>query len=109
MEAAKRVHDEAIGKGRIIHLFRFGEEFENQLHQTLQTFPPTEIESLCSSPDSTQTFLSTEFPGAASPSAVGPIQVGALSVASEPGISSILARHYQSGFAADSPVFPYLR
>ena len=108
IEAAKRVHDEAIGKGGVAHLFRLGEEIEAQLHKTLLSFSAADIESLCASADSTQTLLNTEFPGKVAP-AIGPIQVGALSEASQPGIVEILAKHYRSAFSSGTPVFPYLR
>lgn len=108
IEAAKRIHDEAIGKGGVIHLFRFGEEAESQLHETLMAFSADDIEALCRSADETQAFLDTEYAGDATP-AIGPVQVGTLDDASKPALRGILARHYLVAFTASTPVFPYLR
>jgi hypothetical protein len=105
-EAAKRVHDEAIGKGQVCHLFRFAPEFEETLHGIAVSMSPGEIESICASPDAARRELDDAAEGSVE-AAVGPKQIGALDSALHPTSIAKLAAHYLSGFDAGTPVFPY--
>ncbi len=105
-EAAKRVHDAAIGKGGVAHLFRLGPEQEEKLHDVLVSFTEAEIESLCVSGEETRAILTARYHGKSSAS-VGPMQVGSLAEALGTDAASVLAPHYLEGFAVGSPTFPY--
>ena len=106
VEAAKRVHDAAIGKGQVIHLFRFAPELEETLHDIAVSMSPGEIEAICATTDAARRELSADSTGAVAAS-VGPKQIGKLDVAIRPASIDKLAAYYLSGFDAGTPVFPY--
>lgn len=108
IEAAKRVHDEAIGKGGVVHLFRFDEEQEARLHDTLMTFSASDIETLCASRESAESLLRDDFPGTVVP-AVGAVQVGRFDETFDGRFFTIFAQQYLAAFHSGTPVFPYLR
>ena len=105
-EAAKRVHDAAIGKGQVLHLFRFSPELEETLHDIAVSMSPSEIETICASTDAARRELSAAAAGEID-SSVGPKQIGKLAVAIQPASIDKLAAFYLSGFDAGTPVFPY--
>ena len=105
-EAAKRVHDEAIGKGQVCHLFRFSPETEEKLHAAFLSMSPKEIEQICASAESAKAVL-IETAAGDSASSVGPKQIGTIRDALIPGSLSAIAAHYLSGFESNTPSFPY--
>jgi len=106
VEAAKRVHDAAIGKGQVIHLFRFAPELEETLHDIAVSMSPGEIEAICATTDAARRELDSAAPGSIE-SSVGPKQIGKLDAAIQPASIDKLAAFYLSGFDAGTPVFPY--
>lgn len=77
-EAARRVHDNHIGVGRVFHLFRLPETLEQSLFEVLQdpamaTAAHQDISSQATALAALQSFC--RAPGALQP---GPIQIGTL-------------------------------
>lgn len=102
-EAARRVHDDAIGVGCVFHLFRLPEQLEQDLRSTLaqasETVSPgsvadalVELEAL-SSRDVTST--------------PGPTHIGSVAMLNETQWVSTVASHYHAAFAAGHRSFPY--
>ncbi len=63
-EAARRVHDDAIGVGRTFHLFRLPETLEQELHRTLSTSESMAIPELVDAAIEEMRALSSLPPGA---------------------------------------------
>jgi len=105
-EAAKRVHDEVIGKGQVCHLFRFSPESEENLHAAFLSISPEDIEQICTSAESAKAVL-IETASGSSAASVGPKQIGPIRDALIPDSLSAIAAHYLSGFENNTPTFPY--
>jgi hypothetical protein len=101
-EAARRVHDNAIGVGRTFHLFRLPETLEQELHRTLTAINPS-IESV----DGAMEALKALSPRHTAPKP-GPVHIGALDMlAADARWVHVVASHYHAAFAAGIPSFPY--
>jgi len=104
--AAKRLHDDRIGRTHTVHLFRLPLECENAIHRAasrnrgdLLRTVPRRRESLMEFLDQTATEV-IEAPA-------GPIQVGELGSAfTEPGLRGI-AKHYAAAFRQGVVCLPY--
>lgn len=112
-EAARRVHDEYIGIGRVFHLFRLPESIEQAVFEVLQD-PAIrdglrrDIESQNSAAAALQA-LCAEISGDASGSLQeGPVQIGVISDLESTRWLSDAACRYQAAFDAGSRCFPYL-
>ena len=106
-EAACRVHDERIGRGRVAHLFRLPSDAEARLRRHLPSLSVDEVLRLCSG-NASLDLLTSVAGTAKTPNRVGPIQIGSLAEAGEGGTLVALASAYLTGFRANIPVFPYL-
>ncbi len=105
-EAACRVHDERIGKGRVGHLFRLSLEAETKLKAELAKLTTADLAVLCS-PEAASRFLDELAVRMKGPEGVGPIQIGPLKdMETEKGLQR-LAAVYAAGFKSGKPVFPY--
>jgi hypothetical protein len=75
-EAARRIHDDAIGVGRIFHAFRLPEALEHELHRTVGMTEGiaiiTSVEAALEELDTLSTGRVAAMPG---PVHVGPFQV----------------------------------
>ena len=105
-EAACRVHDERIGKGRVAHLFRLSTDEEMKLRAELGKLTVAEITSLCS-PQAASQFLENLAAGTKSSEAAGPVQIGSLKDLESPKVLARLAATYAVGFKSGTRVFPY--
>lgn len=101
-EAARRVHDDAIGVGRAFHLFRLPETLEQELHRTLAESKDAAVESTEAALEELKTLSSGEV--AANP---GPICVGPLDMLADARWIPVVAGHYHAAFTAGVPSFPY--
>jgi hypothetical protein len=101
-EAARRVHDDAIGVGRAFHLFRLPETLEQELHRTLAESKDAAVESAEAALEELKTLSSGEV--AANP---GPIRVGPLDMLADARWIPAVAGHYHAAFTAGVPSFPY--
>ncbi len=108
--AARKLHDERVGKGDdSFHLFRLPEELEQKYHELLLDLGcADEFNSMIADQDSALAFLEKEFAGSAS-DLIGPTKVGSIGdITSKETINSI-ANAYAFGFRNNVPVFPFLR
>jgi hypothetical protein len=107
-EAARRVHDEHIGVGRVFHLFRLPESIEQAVFEVLpdpavtdalridiesQDAAAAALQSIVDSTDSLQE---------------GPVQIGEVSDLEGTRWLSDAARCYEAAFNSGSRSFPYL-
>lgn len=107
--AAGLMHDERIGVGRVFHLFRLPEDFEQAFHQRLQEQTAIgELSEIIASHESAMGFLESEF-GKTKKKEVGPVNVGDVRDIADENVVSAISQHYLSGFRSESPVFPYLK
>lgn len=105
-EAACRVHDERIGRGRVAHLFRLTHEGEARWRGSLAQLKMAELREMCSK-DAALKLLDTLAAGAKAAAGSGPTQIGALKeVATAPGLARWAAT-YAAGFRSGTMVFPY--
>lgn len=105
--AAARIHDDAIGVGSVLHLFRLPEDFEQSIHRLLQQ------------PEHAGRMLSTVKDAESARSAIkkvaqkkqllgtGPVRVGRVTELSNHDLWRVVAAHYDAGFNASSRVFPF--
>jgi hypothetical protein len=102
-EAARRVHDDAIGVGRAFHLFRLPETLEQELHRTLAAFKEEVIvESAEAALDELKSLSLGEI--TAKP---GPVHVGPLNMLVDAQWVPSVAGHYRAAFTVGVPSFPY--
>ncbi len=109
--AAGRIHDERIGVGKIFHLFRLPEDFEQSFHQRLQDKDVIdELAPLWESKESAIGYLESNF-GKPSKPQVGPVSVGKISEVTTETVTKLIGNQYLSSLCSDdqSPVFPYLK
>lgn len=107
--AAGQIHDERIGVGRVFHLFRLPEDFEQTFHQRLQEPSVVEqLSSLIQTKDDAVRFLEREV-GTASADATGPVLVGEVAGVAEKATLASIGQAYLTGFRQDTPVLPYLK
>lgn len=105
-EAACRVHDERIGKGRVAHLFRLPRENEARLRGDLSRMEVAGLRIICSKDASLQ-LLDAVGSGAKALSGTGPIQIGTLKDINTTAGIARLAATYAAGFRSETKVFPY--
>ena len=105
-EAARRIHDDHIGIGKVYHLFRLPEEIEQDLHTTLtegKSLFPMEI---CANRDTALAELVKVASGSIS-APEGPVKIGeAKDILSSETITK-LARHYAVAFSVGTKNYPY--
>jgi len=102
-EAARRVHDNAIGVGRTFHLFRLPETLEQELHRTLSASKDTTTpESVDAAIEKMKALSSRD-----SEPKPGPVHVGALHMLADAQWVPVVASHYRAAFAAGVQSFPY--
>lgn len=102
-EAARRVHDDAIGVGRAFHLFRLPETHEQNLHRALATSQQIAvIESAEIALEQLQTLSSDNVEVK-----IGPVHVGPLNMLADAEWVPAVAGHYYAAFTAGVPSFPY--
>ncbi len=106
--AARRVHDEYIGKGRVLHLFRLPEELEHNLHNLmLQELPAdNRLEVLKDKTAALQSLAKLAGPSATK--AEGPVSVGKRIDANERKTIQKIAQVYFGAFKAGVRSYPYL-
>jgi len=112
-EAARRIHDEYIGIGRVFHLFRLPESVEQAVFEALQA-PDfchtlrTDIESRENAQAVIQALASPSTGGTAGAAQQGPIQVGTIDDIESSNWLSEVAHCYQAAFTAGVRAYPYL-
>lgn len=105
-EAACRAHDERIGKGRVVHLFRLPGDAETKLRSELSRLSVEDLLALCSK-EAALDFLDQIADGAKAANATGPVQLGTLKEMNSQDALRRLAAAYAAGFRTGIRVFPY--
>src|SRR5262245_1331459 len=108
-EAARRLHDEHIGLGRVFHLFRLPEEIERDLHRRVEE--QTGVESLFGSLATKETALSALAAlaeGDRDEAAEGPISVGKAKELFTNKAIKEMARCYSAAFERGLRSYPYV-
>lgn len=102
-EAARRVHDAAIGVGQAFHLFRQPEAVEQELHHLLREGPDMELVSSADEAlDRLKSLASVEVDPRS-----GPIHVGPLSALADARWIAQVAGYYRAAFLGNIRCFPY--
>lgn len=107
--AAARLHDERIGVGRVFHLFRLPQEFEQSFHQRLLDVSLTDdLSVILSSKINALDFLKSEF-GTSDTHEVGPRMIGNIADITNRSTVDLIGQTYSAGFQKETPVFPFFR
>lgn len=104
--AAKRIHDERIGKRRCVHLFRLALAEEMLIQRAIQQNGRASLDSMPRRRDDALKVLEAVSGQIISVDA-GPVQIGPLADAfTEAGLSE-LAKHYFAAFRQEIQCLPY--
>lgn len=104
--AAKRLHDERIGRTGVTHLFRLEPDLEMLIQRTATKDAGQMLCGILLNPESSMAELA-RLAGEEIDSPEGPVQVGLLAHAgTQQGVAE-LARHYHAGFRLGIRVYPY--
>lgn len=108
-QAAMRVHDAAIGKGGVVHLFRLPTEFEQDLHGNSSGWEQSGLPDFSGSTESAEKFLSSLAAKSSSSTqtSLGPTHLGSMNDWASPAALSKMAGVYLAAFRAGTPAFPY--
>lgn len=107
-EAARRVHDDHIGIGRVFHLFRLPESIEQGLFEIIQNNSMGDtLGRDVGSLESAETALH-ELSESSGSLREGPVQVGSILALEGTRWISDTARCYEAAFNSGSRSFPYL-
>lgn len=105
-EAARRLHDERIGKGGVFHLFRLPLPAEESLHQALQQGGFESLQASLQDRDAALAALRRYArDGLRAPA--GPVQVGTGKNMLTAFAIEELAKHYHDAFTRGIQTFPY--
>ena len=105
-EAAKRLHDERIGKGGVFHLFRLPSAFEERVHRHLLNVQGDELLAAIETGEKALSKLK-EFAESDGNMPEGPIHLGNTDkILTEHAVSE-LAMHYHDAFSKGVMTFPY--
>lgn len=104
--AAKRLHDDRIGRTGVTHLFRLEPDLEILVQRAASGQEAYALKSLPLDPENLKTKLAQLAQGEID-SPEGPVQIGILEhAATERGVTE-LARHYHAAFRLGHRIFPY--
>jgi hypothetical protein len=104
--AAKRLHDERIGRTGVIHLFRLESDLELLVQRSATQDRGKLLRELPLDRESQLAELA-RLAGEEIDSPEGPVQVGHLEQAGTVQGIAEMARHYHAGFRLNLRVFPY--
>lgn len=107
-EAARRLHDEHIGIGRVFHLFRLPEEVEHDLHLLVeaQQVDP-DFFALIANQAAGLEFLAKQAGSANIEPSVGPTAIGQAKNLSAAQAARQIARTYLAAFTHGTKAYPY--
>ncbi len=105
-EAARRLHDEKIGKGGVFHLFRLPLPLEETLHRSLLIDRADRaLAAPADAAGALDTLKKLAKGGLRAPA--GPVQIGTSRNLATPFAIEELAKHYHDAFCRGSQTFPY--
>ena len=107
-EAARRIHDEHIGVGRVFHLFRLPEAIEQAIFEIFQD--SIVAETLIKEVTSQEAVAAAlhEIADSSAPLREGPVQIGSVGDLDSADWLSIAAGCYEAAFNSGAQSFPYL-
>jgi len=105
-EAARKLHDSRIGKGRVYHLFRMPEFVEQRIHIRLQDFDPYTLLTLFKDKNTALEKLRSMTDSSLEASE-GPIQIGNWKNLFQLSYLKKVAKHYSYAFGKGIQIFPY--
>lgn len=104
--AARLVHDEHIGVGRVFHLFRLPDDVEESISRALQDEAVrVAAESVLSDSEGATGFLRS-YASSAAP-AVGPVSAGSSKMLRRESSWKEVCARYLAAFEANERVYPY--
>ncbi len=107
-EAARKLHDEHIGKGMVYHLFRLPFNIEERIHEILRDMKEDDEKQLIIKREDALEILKG-FIDSTVDAPEGPVQIGTTpKIISEFSVRE-LAKHYANAFQEDKKTFPYFR
>lgn len=107
VEAARKVHDDRIGVGRVFHLFRLPETMEQRLFESFGAQETqSRLERVAHSPAAAKDWLAA-LAGEPLESKPGPVLVGGADRLDGNGWGKVLAAKYVSAFNSGIQCFPY--
>jgi hypothetical protein len=104
--AAKRLHDERIGRTGVTHLFRLDPDLEIRVQRTASLDSGALLKGFSLDRESAMEELAL-LAGDEIDSPEGPVQVGLLDEAATDRGLAEMARHYHAGFRLGLRVYPY--
>ncbi|MDB6175051.1 MAG: hypothetical protein JWL59_4362 [Chthoniobacteraceae bacterium] len=104
--AAKRLHDERIGKAGTVHLFRLPSGLEAQVQGVVAKMPHLIKAADLFDPPKAMAYLQTKAEMEID-APEGPVQVGLLEDCATPTAIAEIARHYHAAFRTGTRVYPY--
>lgn len=107
-EAARRLHDDRIGKGGVYHLFRFPSGVEEDLHRLFFTADQKELLALLESQDTAMGALSSMVSDSVG-APEGPVQIGNLKNMLQEFSVKEIAVHYYEAFKNQKMCLPYFK
>ncbi|WP_419661913.1 hypothetical protein Dvar_23510 [Desulfosarcina variabilis str. Montpellier] len=107
-EAARRVHDERIGKGGVFHLFRFPNDMEEDLHRLMFSEDNSDRMALIESGETALDALKSMVTNSVG-APEGPVQVGDSKNMLQDTAIQELAVHYYEAFQNQKMCFPYFK
>lgn len=108
VEAARIVHDDHIGIGRVFHLFRMPEEIENSIqNQILNGIASIPLNQCCSSRESAERTLQELSQQGSINFQIGPIHIGDFEEIGTLDSIRMMAAHYLTAFQSSGQCFPY--
>lgn len=105
-EAARRLHDERIGKGGVYHLFRMPATIEETLHKTLIAMDAGNLKAALKDKAAAMLQLKAYIKNTVD-APEGPVQVGTNRHLDTEFAVSELAMHYLNAFEQGKKCFPY--
>jgi hypothetical protein len=106
-EAARRVHDDRIGVGRVFHLFRMPETVERLIFECLADKSVSEEVGDCISSGSIGQSVLVQLTPNIGRTETGPVRIGNIEMVGEPDSMAAVAAHYQAALTAHTQCFPY--
>lgn len=108
LEAARLAHDERIGVGRVVHLFRLPERFEFRIQETARDEPTLAGLIAELSEESAMNALREIGKGQPPRDAIGPTRIDSNKDLDNDGWISAAAAHYLNAFEEGRKIFPYV-
>jgi hypothetical protein len=106
-EAARRVHDDRIGVGRVFHLFRMPEIAERLIFDGLADESASNELGQCIESKSTAEAVLAQLAPSIGRAETGPVRAGGIEMIGKPDAMTMIAAHYQAAFRVQTQCFPY--